>query len=269
MQSTEHTATLEAPTPALQAPSAPAKSKSDSSPSLGLGALALAGAGALALGALNASPAQAITPVLTFADIPGTGDIKVLNFALSLEDLETEAYAQALQRLTGGGKGGRDAPPGLSITGLGLNFGQRDASFISRFSRFSRFSRVEREHRDFLRGALGSAAIRPFNYRFGIESMTRVQVVTLIHTLEMGGVGAYLGAIPSFRTKTYLPVAAAILGTEARHTAIIANILNGLSGREVVPVAPKANMNQGRDVPVSPDATLAFVSSFIVRPTTA
>ena len=253
MHSLEHT-------PVSEAASTP---KAQPSMLAGAGALALAGAGALALGALGAKPAQAITPVLKFSDIPGTGDVKVLNFALALEDLEAEAYAQAIQRLTTGGNGGRDAVPGTVITGLGLSTSQRDVTFIQRFGR------VEQQHRDFLRSAITSAGgtpIAPFDYDFGIPTMTRLQVVTLIYRLEQGGVGAYLGGIPFFSTKTYLAVAAGILGTEARHTAIIANVLNNLAGRNTVDVAPLANNNNGRDTPVVPDDVLAAVSPFIVRP---
>ena len=253
MHSIEHTPVSEAASTAKPEPSVLA----------GVGALALAGAGALALGALSAKPARAITPALTFSDVPGTGDIKVLNFALVLEDLETEAYAQAVQRLTTGGRGGRDAVPGTVITGLGLSTSQRDVTFIQRFAR------VERQHRDFLRGQLGNSAIAPFDFDFGIPTMTRLEVVTLIYRLEQGGVGAYLGAIPSFATKRFLPVAAGILGTEARHTAIIANVLNNLTGRNTVDVAPLANNNNGRDTPVPPNDVLAAVSPFIVRPGTA
>lgn len=228
-----------------------------------LGALALAGMGALALGALNASPALAISPALRFADIPGSGDIKVLNFALSLEDLETEAYVQAVQRLTTGGRGGRDAVPGTNISGLGLTIAERDVTFLTRFTR------IETQHRNFLRSAITSAggtAIQPFDYDFNIESMSRVQVINLIYTLELGGTRAYLGAIPFFATKRFVQTAAAIQGTEARHTAILADLLNDLGGANVQPTPPQFALPGVRESFTSPDETLASVSPFIVRP---
>ncbi len=237
-----------------------------SSEGVALSALALAGAGALALGALSASPAMAITPALRFADVPGSGDVKVLNYALALEDLETEAYVQAVQRLTTGGRGGRDAVPGTVIPGLGLGANERDVIHITRFTR------VEREHRDFLRAAIMSAGgtpIRPFNYNFNIPHLTRAQVINLLYTLEIGGARAYLGAIPFFATKRFVVTAAAIQGTEARHTAILADLDNDIAGVPVQPTPPQGALPGQREAFASPDATLAAVSPFIVRPSSA
>ena len=214
-------------------------------------------AGLAAAGLLTSKMARAVSPPLRFADIPGTGNIKVLNYALALEDLETELYFQAVDRLTDGGTGGRDRPAGLQITGLGIGESQRDVKFTRKFTI------VEREHRDFLRGALGNAAIRPFKYDFGINRLNRRQVVELVYTAEKTGVAAYLGAIPFFANKEFLAVAAAIQGTEARHTAIFADVINDLFGSPL-DVAPQAKMNQGRDQPLAPDAVLAAVSPFII-----
>jgi hypothetical protein len=229
--------------------------------SLSVAGVALA-AGVIGAGILaGSSPAQAITPALRFSDVPGTGDVKVLNYALALEDLETELYAQAAQRLTRGGRGGRDAVAGTNITGLNLANSERDVFFVLQYTR------VERQHRDFLRGALGSAAIRPFKYDFNMESLSRRQVIELIYTAERTGVAAYLGAIPFFtgQNKNLIRIAASIQGTEARHTAIFADILNDQFGN-ATPVAPLFNQNDGRDTPTPPDAVLASVSPFIVAP---
>lgn len=214
-------------------------------------------AGVAAAGLLTTRPARAVSPPLRFSDIPGSGDIKVVNYALALEDLETELYVQALQRLTTGGSGGRDAPPGTNITGLRLGNAQRDVKFTRIFAK------VEQEHRDLLRATLGNAAIRPFKYDFGMATKSRKEVIDLIYLAERTGTGAYLGAIPSFATKRYLPVAAAIQGTEARHTAIFADVLNDLFG-ESLNVAPLARDNNGRDRPIPPDTVLASVSPFII-----
>ena len=60
---------------------------------------------------------RAVSPQLTFeANVPGKGDVKVLNYALALEDLEANLYVQALQRLTTGGTNA----VGKTIPGLGL-----------------------------------------------------------------------------------------------------------------------------------------------------
>ena len=238
--------------------------------------LALAGAGiALAASAL-ARPAKAVTPALTFNDIPGTGDIKVLNYALALEALEANLYVQALQRLTTGGTNG----VGKTITGLNVASSEPDVRYTAQFGT------VEAQHRDFLNGALGpnnsiigtgsNGKLRTAQFDFGIESMTRQQVVNLLYTVENTGVSAYLGAIKYFATNTYLLAAGGIQATEARHTAAIAIVSNQLFGTSIV-TAPLAGQNSGPqggvtntngiDGTLEPDTVLAAVSPFIVFPT--
>lgn len=216
-------------------------------------ALIAAGVGIAGLAAPQI--ARAVTPALTFADIPGTGDVKVLNFALALEDLEADLYQQALMRLTSGGTNAL----GTAITGLGLRDRDIDVKYVSEFGV------IEQQHRDFLRSEIRKVAtpITPFKYNFNIQNLNRKQVDDLIFTAEKTGVAAYLGAIPSLATRKYLRTAGAIQGTEARHTAVIAAVLNQLF-REGQPVAPLAAQNNGIDQPMTPDAVLAAVSPFIV-----
>ena len=150
--------------------------------------------------------------------IPGTGDVKVLNYALGLEDLEDSLYRQALLRLTTGGI----SDTGQAITGLGVTSGD-DLDYVNEFGV------VEHDHAVFLRNAIttaGGPVIPKFAYEFNLNSLSRVQLLELVYAAELTGVSAYTGAVPFFATKTYLPVAAAILGTEARHTAVVAAILN-------------------------------------------
>ncbi len=218
--------------------------------STGLRTAAMVGAVA-AVGMLATKTASAAT--LTFAEIPGTGDVKVLNYALSLEQLEANLYKQAQQRLTSGGTN----DVGIFIPGLGIASSQPDVQYIDEFRK------VEQEHRDFLTAALGAAAIKPFQYNFGIQTMTRQQVLNLVLTAEALGVHAYLGAIPYLQTRTYLQIAGAILGTEARHTAVITEVMNILYGSNL-PVAPLSYQNNGRDTPLSPDTVYSKVAPFIV-----
>jgi hypothetical protein len=213
--------------------------------------VAVAGIAAAAM--LSSKQAFAITPALTFANIPGTGDIKVLNFALALEQLEADLYVQALMRLTTGGTNAL----GTVITGLNLAASTPDVSALKEFGA------VEVQHRNFLTSALGSAAIKPFKYNFNMQSLSRQQVLDLVLTAEKTGTSAYLGAIPYLATRTYLQTAGAIQGTEARHSATLAEIANILFS-EGDPVAPLASTNGGREATLTPDAVLAAVSPFIV-----
>ncbi len=243
---------------------------------------ALVAGAAIAGGALlfaSAKSARAVSPALTFSDaIFGTGDIKVLNYALALEALETDLYVQALQRLTTGGTNAL----GKTITGLNLG----DSNPAVRYLRD--FGKVEAAHKAFFETALGSRAITKgtnalatakFDFEFDNNSKaTFPYVVELVRTAEALGVGAYIGAIPFFVTTTYLGAAAAIQGTEARHTAVVTALINSLginaSGQpsplEVAPKAIPGNRTlagSGIDVAIAPDGPtgiLAAVSPFII-----
>jgi hypothetical protein len=195
----------------------------------------------------------ATTTTLTFADIPGTGDVKVLNYALALEDLEADLYNQALARLTTGGV----TDQGTKFSGLGFGFSQVDVLYINEFGG------VEHQHANFLRAALGSSAIQKYQHNFNIGTMTRQEVVQLIYTAEALGVGAYLGAINELATRKYLQTAGAIQGTEARHTAVMAQVLDILFGAGQG-TAPAATNNHGIDQPIAPDTVLATVSGFFI-----
>ncbi len=226
-----------------------------------LSSAALAAAGVAAAGLLVPGTAKAVSPALTFGQIPGSGDIKVLNYALALEVLEAELYRQALARLTTGGTDDL----GNKFSGLGLSAKERHVGFVQEFGK------VEVEHRNFLIAALGSASLlktAPFKtakFDFGISKLDGLGVLNLVYTAERTGTGAYLGAIDYLATKTYLQIAAAIQGTEARHTAVIADTIHDFYPTAGgVEVAPTAAENGGRDVALSPNKVLAAVSPFIV-----
>ena len=239
----------------------------------------LTGAALLGGAALFASPkaarAQTKTPITFNEATFGTGDTKVLNFALSLEALEADLYVQALQRLTTGGTNA------LGKTIVGLN--QSSSSAAVQYLR--EFGQVENAHRDFINGALAQnsilAAGKPLNgakFDFGLDNVSKypnaASVVNLVRDAEATGVMAYIGAIPSFTTVTYLQTAAAIQGTEARHTAVITAIYNALSGQSL-DVAPKVTSpndgkkanNQpgnGRETYMTPQEVINKVRPFIV-----
>ena len=218
-----------------------------------------------------AGAAQAISPPLTFGKIseprylnlPGLqagNDVRVLNYALTLEDLEADLYQQAIMRATTGGVNS----VGKTIPGLGLSPMEPDAGY------YIEFAPVEAKHRDFLRQSLnsliGGIAVGHGKYDFGIENMSREQVLALVLDAEATGLAAYLGAVPKLKTKLFITAAAAIQGTEARHTTILTIVQNELfNGSSPKPVAPLASDNNGIDKPMDPDAVLAHVSPFIVK----
>ena len=221
-----------------------ATTSSGSSHNIGGAVLATAGLVAAAT-LLGAKPSRAaVSPALTFSQIPGTGDVQILNYALALETLEADLYAQALLRLTTGGTNAL----GQTITGLNLPSSQPDVAYITEFAV------VEAQHRDFLNSALGTASIigtgtngilagAKFDFGFAdaaaVPNNTRQDVIQLVYTAEATGVGAYLGAVPLLAPKSpYLAIAAAIQGTEARHTAAIAIVFNALGFTPLKDTAP-------------------------------
>ena len=236
----------------------------------------LTGAALLGGAALFARPkaAQAQTKPTIVVNEQNFGskaqDFLVLNFALALEALEAELYVQALQRLTTGGIGGPNALPGTRIQGLGLTTGRPSVDYLRQFSI------IENTHRDFLAGALGNNAIvapgKPlagvaFDFNFaGTNNKSEIQIVQQVLDAEALGVMAYTGAINSDTFSSinspYLQTAAAIEGTEARHTAVVTALLNGLTGGSAE-VAPTASQNGGRETFKLPQDVINTVRPFI------
>lgn len=248
-----------------------------------LGKAILATAGLVAATTLlSAKKSRAVSPALTFSQIPGTGDVQVLNYALALEALEADLYVQALMRLTTGGTNAL----GKTIPGLGLGSTEPDVKYLTEFAV------VEAQHRDFLNNALtqlGNLSIigtgangilnkAAFDFGFDVAATnSRQQVVQLVYTAEATGVGAYLGAVPLLAPKSpYLAIAAAIQGTEARHTAAIAVVFNALGFTPAKDTAPLVgqtesivglgNTTSGIDGTLDPNTVLTAVSPFIVLP---
>ncbi len=233
----------------------------------------LTGAALLGGAALFATPKAARAQ--TKSQIPFTeavfgnaaNDFKVLNFALSLEALENDLYNQALQRLTTGGTNAL----GKQIQGLNQPSSSAAVEYLQRFGK------VELAHFNFLNTTLGASsivatgnALNGAKFDFGLDDTNRyptvASVVELVRLAEATGVMAYIGAVPQFQTKTYLQTAAAIEGTEARHTAVITAILNGLTGnpQPVAPLAPNGNASNGRETFKAPQEIIDQVRPFIV-----
>jgi Ferritin-like domain len=137
-------------------------------------------------------------------------DVKILNFALTLEYLEAAFYAEAVGR-------------GI-YSGSVLNFAQVVASH-------------EATHVATLKAALGSKAVAKPSCDF---QGTTKQWKTFLRTakvLEDTGVAAYQGQAPRIHQNAVLGPAAAILAVEARHAAWVRDLL--YAGKSVKP-APEA-----------------------------
>jgi rubrerythrin len=126
-------------------------------------------------------------------------DIGILNYALTLEYLETEFYAKVLAAKLYTGK----------VGALVADFG-----------------REEKTHVEALKGAVekmgGTPAANP-NGKFPIENAT--QVAELAYTVENLGAAAYLGQAPLIQSPEVLATALAIHTVEARHASTLGTLV--------------------------------------------
>ena len=146
----------------------------------------LAGGGAIL--ALLPAAASAATP----------NDIEILNFALTLEFLERDFYAQALRN---GGAG----------TGEQLRFTKTVYSH-------------ESQHVAALQKILGTSAIAEPTFDFGSITSSPSKFRATSITLEDTGVRAYKGQAPLIQDPTILAAALSIHSVEADHAAWIRRI---------------------------------------------
>jgi rubrerythrin len=142
--------------------------------------------GALALGAIP----------LAFAGAAGSGlsknDVKILNYALTLEYLEAAFYAQAVKQ----GK----------LSGNAARFAKVVAGH-------------EEMHVRALKSTLGSAAVKTPRFDFMGTTANQATFLRTAMTLEDTGVSAYQGQAPKIVSEQVLAAAGAILAVEARHAA--------------------------------------------------
>jgi len=150
-------------------------------------------------GAMAAGATYGLGAVSPFvgAAVAQSGDVEIVNFALTLEYLETEFYTQAVKQA------------GLSGDALKLAKELRDN---------------EAEHVDALAATvkqLGGKAAKKPTFAFGGAFASEKAYLKLANTLEDTGVSAYNGAGPMIESKEVLGAAGSIVQVEARHAALI------------------------------------------------
>jgi hypothetical protein len=126
-------------------------------------------------------------------------DVKILNYALTLEFLEAAFYKQAVANQAFGSS----AP-------------------------LKTVAKHEAEHVAFLKKALGSAAIKSPTFAFGDALTDPAKFAATAQVLEDTGVSAYLGQVGNLSQRAVLAAAGTIATIEARHAAWIRDI-NGTS----------------------------------------
>lgn len=181
--------------------------------------------GALAAGAVYGT--AAVGPFVSQALAQtGGGDAEILNFALTLEYLESAFYEV---------KGKQ-----VGLSGQAKTYAHD-------------FGMEEEQHVAALTGAvkeLGGTPVKKPTFVFPVTN--EASFLALASVLENTGVGAYNGAAPSLKSKQLLGVAGSIVQVEARHAAAI----NLLLGKSPTP-------NGGFDLPLTKAQVLAKAGPLI------
>jgi rubrerythrin len=164
------------------------------------GAFVLAACGSSSNSSSTSSTATTATAAAGATSASATStDIGILNYALTLEYLETEFYAKVLAAKLFKGK----------VGALLADFGHE-----------------EKTHVEALKGAVekmgGTPAANP-NGTFPIENAN--QVAELAYTVENLGAAAYLGQAPLIQSPAVLAVALSIHTVEARHAATLGTLV--------------------------------------------
>lgn len=167
---------------------------------------AVGGAGAASFGAFvlaacgssSKKTASTAATASTTTSPKETGDVAILNYALTLEYLEREFYAKVVASglFTG------------TTASLVKDFGEQEATHVA-----------------VLKGAvekLGGTPVANPNGKFPIENAN--QVAQLAYTVENLGAAAYLGQAANIQSPELLATALAIHSVEARHAATLGTL---------------------------------------------
>lgn len=130
-----------------------------------------------------------------------SGDLAIVNYALTLEYLESQFYAQVVASGLFSGK---------TLSTL-KTFGSEESDHVVALKKVA--------------SSLGTPATKP-NGKFPLKSAS--QVATLAATVENIGASAYLGQAPNIKSAEILAAALSIHTVEARHAATL-NTLTKLS----------------------------------------
>ena len=163
----------------------------------------------------------------------GSGDIGILNYAYALEQLEAAFYIQV-------------------ITTPYSGISAEETIFLKDIRDH------EIAHREFFKNALGGSAIPGLEVDFSsINFSSRASVLGTAMAFEDLGVSAYDGAGYLFKDANYLLLAGKIVSVEARHAALIRELVspNSFLGNQV----DASSVNIAR----SPAEVLAIAGPYI------
>ncbi|TGE05306.1 ferritin-like domain-containing protein [Hymenobacter fodinae] len=182
----------------------------------------------------------------------GSGDNGVLNYAYALEQLEAAFYAQV--------------KTGTYYSNLGAATSEKQI--------LDDLALHEKAHAEFFKTALSTNAIKALEPDFSsINFNDRTSVLTAAQTFEDLGVAAYNGAGRYIQTAAYLVIAGKIVSVEARHAALIRDLLsyNRFVDNDVVDLftptgnasTPGVGNGTGLERSMKPNDVLAKANGFL------
>jgi hypothetical protein len=153
-------------------------------------------------GALAAGAAYGVSAVAPFVGsaLAASTDVDILNFALTLEYLETAFYEK-----------GKTVGLSGQAKSLAKSFGEEEAEHVAALMKAITAS--------------GGKPVKKPTFMFPVKDQK--SFLKLAYVLENTGVGAYNGAGPALQSKALLAAAGSIVQIEARHAASIA-LLTGM-----------------------------------------
>lgn len=180
---------------------------------------------AAAMGVLSA-------PQIVQRDMAKPTDTEVLQFALTLEQIENAFYHEGLDKLDEKAFEAAGYPPWVR-------------------ARFEQIKEHEATHVAFLSEALGPAAPQPCTYNFPYNDPKSFAALSM--ALETVGASAYIGAAQFLENKDVLTEAASILGVESRQAGWVSSaVLKGSA------------WDGPFETPLSMDGVYSIASQFIV-----
>lgn len=164
----------------------------------------------------------------------GSGDAGVLNYAYALEQLEAAFYIQVIKT------------PYANMSAIEMSYLKdvRDHEIA---------------HREFFKAALASGAIPALEVDFSkINFGSRDSVLGTAKAFEDLGVSAYNGAGKLLVSEDYLAIAGKIVSVEARHAALIRDLIAPGSFADMTVVD-----SMGLDLARTPNEVLAIAGAFL------
>lgn len=175
----------------------------------------------------------------------GSGDVGILNYAYALEQLEAAFYAQV-------------------VASSASAFNSDEMALLTEIAKH------EDGHARFFKAAISAANATPIQNltpKFGtIDFSSRTSVLTTAQTFEDLGVAAYNGAGKLIKNAAYLGIAGKIVSVEARHAALIRDLISNGSFANLTSLASfGADNANGLDGALAPSQVLAIAGPFITE----